>query len=252
IRNFADRIGVAKRENTVDLSLLEFFVREDLNKTAHRVMGVIDPVKLVITNYPEGQVEQMIVDNNPEDDAAGSREIPFSRELYIERADFMEDPPRKFFRLGPGRNVRLKGAYILHCEGFEKNEAGEVTEIHCTYYPDSRSGSDTSGVKAKGTLHWVSIEHAKSAEVRLYSTLFTEPEPLSDPDKDFMELLNPDSLKVIENAYIEPCLLNAKPGDRFQFMRKGYFTVDEDSTAEKPVFNLTTTLKDTWAKQKKK
>jgi len=252
IRNFADRIGVAKRENTVDLSLLEFFVREDLNKTAHRVMGVIDPVKLVITNYPEGQVEQMVIDNNPEDDTAGNREVPFSRELYIERADFMEDPPRKFFRLGPGRNVRLKGAYILHCEGFEKNEAGEVTEIHCTYYPDSRSGSDTSGIKAKGTLHWVSIEHAVPVEVRQYDRLFTEEDPTGHEDKDFTEFINPDSLNVVYPAFVEPSLTTAKPGDRFQFMRKGYFCMDPDSTEDRLVFNRTVTLKDAWKKAQKK
>ena len=252
IVNFCERTGVAKRDNTIELSLLEYFVREQLNRETERVMAVLEPLKVVITNYPEGQSEELEAINNPEDESAGTRMIPFSRELYIEREDFMEDPPRKYFRLGPGRSVRLKNAYIVHCDDFVKDsETGEITEVHCTYYPDSKSGEDTSGVKAKGTLHWVSIEHAKSAEVRMYSTLFTEPEPLSDPDKDFMELLNPESLQIIENAYVEPRLLDVTPGDRFQFMRKGYFTVDEDSTAEKPVFNLTTTLKDTWAKQKK-
>lgn len=253
IVNFCERTGVAKRDNVIELSLLEFFVRQQLNQETDRVMAVLNPLKLVITNYPEGQSEELNAVNNPEDETAGTRMIPFSRELYIEREDFMEDPPKKYFRLGPGRNVRLKNAYILHCEGFVKDpETGEVTEVHCTYYPDSKSGEDTSGVKAKGTLHWVSIPHAKPAEVRLYNTLFTDPEPLSDPDRDFMELLNPESMVVLENAFVEPRLLEVKPGDRFQFMRKGYFCVDKDSTAARPVFNLTTTLKDTWAKQKKK
>ncbi|GAB5553327.1 MAG: glutamine--tRNA ligase/YqeY domain fusion protein [Saprospiraceae bacterium] len=253
IVNFCERTGVAKRDNVIELSLLEYFVRQQLNKETDRVMAVLNPLKLVITNYPEGQSEELNAINNPEDETAGTRTIPFSRELYIERQDFMEDPPKKYFRLGPGRNVRLKNAYILHCEDFVKDpETGEVTEVHCTYYPDSKSGEDTSGVKAKGTLHWVSIPHAKPAEVRLYNTLFTDPEPLSDPDRDFMELLNPESMVVIENAFVEPRLLEVKPGDRFQFMRKGYFCVDKDSTQDRPVFNLTTTLKDTWAKQKKK
>lgn len=253
IVNFCERTGVAKRDNVIELSLLEYFVRQQLNKETDRVMAVLNPLKVVITNYPEGQSEELNAINNPEDETAGSRIIPFSRELYIERQDFMEDPPKKYFRLGPGRNVRLKNAYILHCEDFVKDpETGEVTEVHCTYYPDSKSGEDTSGVKAKGTLHWVSIPHAKPAEVRLYNTLFTDPEPLSDPDRDFMDLLNPESMVVIEQAFVEPRLLDVNPGDRFQFMRKGYFCVDKDSTAERPVFNLTTTLKDTWAKQKKK
>lgn len=253
IVNFCERTGVAKRENVIELSLLEYFVRQQLNQETDRVMAVLNPLKLVITNYPEGQSEALNAINNPEDETAGTRMIPFSRELYIEREDFMEDPPKKYFRLGPGRNVRLKNAYILHCEDFVKDpETGEVTEVHCTYYPDSKSGEDTSGVKAKGTLHWVSIPHAKPAEVRLYNTLFTDPEPLSDPEQDFMELLNPESMVVLENAFVEPRLLEVEPGDRFQFMRKGYFCVDKDSTAERPVFNLTTTLKDTWAKQKKK
>jgi glutaminyl-tRNA synthetase len=252
IVNFCERTGVAKRENVIELNLLEYFVREQLNRETERVMAVLNPLKLVITNYPEGKSEELEAINNPEDEHAGTRMIPFSRELYIEREDFMEDPPKKYFRLGPGRNVRLKNAYILHCEDFIKDpETGEVTEVHCSYYPDSKSGEDTSGIKAKGTLHWVSVAHAKSAEVRMYDTLFTDPEPLSDPDTDFLELLNPESLTLIENAYIEPRLLDVKPGERFQFMRKGYFAVDKDSTADRPVFNLTTTLKDAWAKQKK-
>lgn len=253
IVNFCERTGVAKRENVIELSLLEYFVREQLNRETDRVMAVLNPLKVVITNYPEGQSEELEAINNPEDESAGTRIVPFSREIYIERDDFMENPSKKYFRMGPGRNVRLKNAYIVHCEDFVRDpETGEITEVHCTYYPDSKSGQDTSGVKPKGTLHWVSIAHAKPAEVRLYSTLFTDPEPLSDPDRDFLELLNPASKVVIENAYVEPRLLDVKPGERFQFMRKGYFCVDEDSTPERPVFNLTTTLRDTWAKKKKK
>lgn len=253
LRNFCIRSGLAKRENLIELELFNFCIRESLNKTAPRVMCVLNPLKVVITNYPEGQVEEMEVINNPEDESMGSRKMPFSREIYIEREDFMEDPPRKFFRMGPGRNVRLKGAYILHCEGFKKNEAtGEIEEVHCTYYEDSRSGSDTSGVKAKGVLHWVSIEHAHPVEVRLYDRLFTDPEPTNHEGKDYLEFLNPDSLKVIEKAYAEPSLKSAKAGDQFQFMRKGYYAVDTDSTDDKLIFNLTVTLKDSWAKKQKK
>ena len=253
LRKFCERTGVAKRDNLIDISLLEFSVREELNKTSDRVMGVLNPVKLIITNYPEGQVEEMEMVNNPEDENSGTRKMPFSRELYIERDDFMEDPPKKFFRLGPGRNVRLKGAYIIHCEDFVKDpETGEVTEIHCTYYPDSRSGSDTSGVKAKGTLHWVSVAQALEVEVRLYDRLFTDPTPLGHEGKDFMEFLNRDSLKVLDKVYVEPSLASAKAGAQFQFMRKGYFCVDPDSTEERLVFNQTVTLKDSWAKKQKK
>lgn len=253
LRNFCIRSGLAKRENLIELELFNFCIRESLNKTAPRVMCVLNPLKVVITNYPEGKVEEMEVINNPEDESMGSRKMPFSREIYIEREDFMEDPPRKFFRMGPGRNVRLKGAYILHCEGFKKNEAtGEIEEVHCTYYEDSRSGSDTSGVKAKGVLHWVSIEHAHPVEVRLYDRLFTDPEPTNHEGKDYLEFLNPDSLKVIEKAYAEPSLKSAKAGDQFQFMRKGYYAVDTDSTDDKLIFNLTVTLKDSWAKKQKK
>ncbi len=251
IRNFADRVGVAKRENVIDVSLLEFCVREDLNKTADRAMVVLDPVKLVITNYPEEQVEEMEVINNPEDEHSGTHIMPFTRELYIERADFMEDPPKKYFRLGPGRNVRLKGGYIIHGEGFLKDEDGKITEIHATYYPESRSGSDTSGIKAKGTLHWVSALHAFPVEVRQYDRLFLDEAPGSHKEKDFMEFLNPHSLDVIDHALAEPHLITAKPGDRFQFMRKGYFIVDPDSTDSKLVFNRTVTLRDSWAKKKK-
>lgn len=252
IVNFCNRAGVAKRDNVIEIELLEFSVREILNKTTPRVMGVLNPLKLIITNYPEGQTEEMEMINNPEDESQGSRKVPFSRELYIEREDFMEDPPRKFFRMGPGRNVRLKGAYILHCEDYNKDpETGEILEVYCTYYPESRSGSDTSGIKAKGTLHWVSIPHALEAEVRIYDRLFTDETPTAHDGKDFMEFFNEDSLKVIEKAYVEPSLKAVEPGRRLQFMRKGYFCVDSDSTEDKRVFNLTVTLKDSWGKKKK-
>lgn len=250
LRKFCERTGIAKRNNLQEIELLEFSVREELNRTSARVMGVLNPLKLVITNYEEGKVEELEAINNPEDEAMGSRKIPFSSELYIEQEDFMEDPPKKFFRLGPGRNVRLKNAYIIHCDDFVKDpKTGEVTEVHCSYYPDSRSGSDTSGIKSKGTLHWVSIPHATKAEVRLYDRLFTDPEPTNHEGKDFLEFFNQDSLKVIE-AYVEPGLKGAKVGDQFQFMRKGYFCVDLDSSAEKLVFNQTVSLKDSWKKKK--
>ncbi len=254
LRNFADRVGIAKRDNVIDVSLLEFCVREDLNKTAPRVMVVLNPLKVVITNYPEGKEEMLVLENNPEDENSGSRNVPFSRELYIEREDFMEDPPKKFFRLGPGRNSRLKGAYIIRCDDFVKNsETGEVTELHCTYYPDSKSGSDTSGIKAKGTLHWVSVPHALNVEVRLYDRLFSDPTPDGHEGKDFVEFLNPHSLDIIGNAFAEPSLKNAAVGDRFQFLRKGYFCVDKDSEgSDKLVINRTVTLRDAWAKMQKK
>jgi len=252
IVNFCERAGVAKRDNLIDVGLLEFSVREVLNKEAPRYMAVLDPLKVVITNYPEDKVEQLEAVNNPEDESQGIHHMPFSREIYVERADFMEDPPKKYFRLAPGRNVRLKNAYILHCEDFKKNEAtGEVEEVYCTYYPDSRSGEDTSGVKAKGTLHFVSIEHAREAEVRLYDRLFTDETPTSHDDKDYLEFFNEDSLTVIEKIFIEPALADVAPGDRLQFMRKGYYCADESHTPEKPVFNRTVTLRDTWAKKKK-
>ncbi len=251
IVNFCNRAGVAKRDNLIEIGLLEFSVREILNKTTPRVMGVLNPLKLIITNYPEGQTEEMETINNPEDESQGSRNIPFSRELYIEREDFMEDPPRKFFRLGPERNVRLKGAYIIHCEDYKKDpETGEILEVYCTYYPDSRSGQDTSGVKAKGTLHWVSIPHAIEAEIRMYDRLFTDEAPTSHEDKDYLEFFNKDSLKIIEKAYVEPSLKTVEVGRTLQFMRKGYFCVDPDSNEDKPVFNLTVSLKDSWKKRK--
>ncbi len=250
LRNFADRVGVAKRDNVIDVSLLEFCIREDLNKTAPRVMGVLDPVKLIITNYPANTSENLAIENNPEDPEGGERQVPFSRELYIERDDFMEDPPKKFFRLGPGREVRLKGAYIITCTGFVKDEQGQITEIHATYDPDTKSGEDISGKKVKGTIHWVSAEHAVPAEVRLYDRLFSEPDPTGHEGRDFKEFLNPDSLHVIKTAYVEPSLKEAQPGDRFQFMRKGYYCIDPDTTDEKLVFNQTVTLRDSWAKVK--
>src|SRR5690606_18229561 len=251
IRNFCERIGVAKRENIIDVGLLEFCIREDLNKTAWRRMAVLDPVKLVITNYPENHNETLNGENNPEAvDGEGTRPIPFGRELWIEREDFMENPPKKFFRLGPGLMVRLKHAYIIKCEDFVKDENGNVREIHCTYLPESKSGEDTSGIKVKGTIHWVSVAHAETAEVRLYDRLFNVENPAAEPD--FKSTLNPDSLQIIENAYIEPDLLNAVPGKGYQFIRKGYFTLDTRSTPEKPVFNRTVTLRDTWAKELQK
>ena len=250
LRNFAERVGVAKRDNVIDLSLLEFCIREDLNKTVSRVMGVLDPVKLIITNYPANTSENLAIENNPEDPEGGERQVPFSRELYIERDDFMEDAPKKFFRLGPGREVRLKGAYIIECTNFVKNEQGEITEIHATYDPDTKSGEDISGKKVKGTIHWVSAEHAVPAEVRLYDRLFSEPDPTGHEGQDFKDFLNPNSLHIIETAYVEPSLKEAQPGDRFQFMRKGYYCVDPDRTDEKLVFNQTVTLRDSWAKVK--
>lgn len=251
IRHFAERIGVQKRDNLIDVGLLEFCVREELNKTANRVMAVLDPVKLVITNYPEGQTAELPAENNPEDGSAGFRTVTFSNTLYIEREDFMEEPPKKFFRLGPGLAVRLKYAYIIKCDSFEKDADGNVTTIYCSYIPESLSGGDTSGLKVKGTIHWVSAAHAAKAEVRLYDRLFSVENPASE-EGDFKSFINPNSLEVIKEAYVEPLLLGAKPGDRFQFLRMGYFCADADSKPGKPVFNRTVTLKDTWAKEAKK
>ena len=251
IRTFADKIGVAKRDNVVDVALLEFSLREDLNKTANRVMGILDPVKVIISNYPD-EVEWLEAENNPEDEGAGKRKIPFSKELFIDSSDFMEDPPKKFFRLGPGREVRLKNAYIIKCENFVKDPGtGKITEIQCSYYPSSRSGSDSSGIKVKGTLSWVSVAHALNAEVRLYDRLF-EREDLTNLDEkdDFKNYINPDSLKIIANAKLEPSVKDSKPGDIFQFLRQGYFCVDKDSLSENLVFNRTIMLRDTWAKMK--
>ena len=253
LRNFAERVGVAKRDNVIDFSLLEFCIREDLNKTAPRVMAVLDPVKLVITNYPAHTHETLSIENNPEDPEGGERPVPFSRELYIERDDFMEDPPKKFFRLGPGREVRLKGAYIIHCDDFVKDPAtGVITEIRATYDLNSKSGADTTGKKVKGTIHWVSAEHAVRAEARLYDRLFLDPDPTGHEDHDFKEFINPESLQVLDAVYVEPSLRQAHPGDRFQFMRKGYYCLDPDTADQKLIFNQTVTLRDSWAKQQGK
>jgi glutaminyl-tRNA synthetase len=249
IRNFCDRIGVAKRENLIEMSLLEFCIREDLNKTAWRRMAVLDPVKLIITNYPDGQEELLHGENNPEvEGGEGSRSIPFSKELWIEREDFMEEAPKKFFRLAPGLMVRLKHAYIIQCNDFVKDASGKVTEIHCTYIPESKSGNDTSGINVKGTIHWVSVPHAKTAEIRLYDRLFRVEDPSSE-EGDFKDYINPDSLQIIQNAYIEPDLETAKASKGYQFIRKGYFTLDPDTTQQHLVFNRTVTLKDNWAKK---
>ncbi|GEP50008.1 glutamine--tRNA ligase [Flavobacterium noncentrifugens] len=250
LRNFANGIGIAKRDNLIDVSLLEFYIREDLNKTAPRVMAVLDPVKLVITNYPQEKEEWLDAENNPEDESAGFRKVPFSREIYIEREDFMEDAPSKFFRLSLGKEVRLKNAYIIKGENVIKDADGNITEIHATYDTQSLSGSGTeaSQRKVSGTLHWVSIAHAISAEVRLYDRLFTDEAPDSHKEKDFLEFVNPDSLKVV-TGFVEPSLKEAKNEDKFQFQRLGYFTVDKDSTSEKLVFNKTVGLKDDWAEQ---
>jgi glutaminyl-tRNA synthetase len=249
IRNFADTIGIAKRENLIDVSLLEFHIREHLNKIAPRVMGVLDPVKVVITNYPEGDEEWLETENNPGDESAGTRKIPFSKEIYIERADFKEEANRKFFRLKLGGEVRLKSAYIIKAESCTKDTDGDIIEIQCTYDPKSKSGSGTeeSMRKVKGTLHWVSVKHAIKAEVRLYDRLFTDESPDTHKDKDFMDFINPDSLEVI-TGYLEPSLKEAQIGDRVQFQRLGYFCVDRDSSEEKLVFNRTVGLRDTWAK----
>ncbi|MEZ4976497.1 MAG: glutamine--tRNA ligase/YqeY domain fusion protein [Flavobacteriaceae bacterium] len=249
LRNFVKTVGVAKRDNVIDVALLEFCIREDLNKTAPRVMAVLDPVKLVIDNYTEEE-EWLEAENNPEDEAAGSRKLPFSKELYIEREDFKEEANRKFFRLSLGNEVRLKNAYIIKAESVVKDSEGNITEIHCTYDPLSKSGSGTeeSKRKVKGTLHWVSIKHGVPAEVREYDRLFMHEEPDAQKDVDFIELLNPNSLKILQ-AFVEPSLGSAKIGDRFQFQRLGYFCVDKDSTKEHLVFNKTVGLRDTWAKQ---
>ena len=248
IRNFCEKIGIAKRENLIDMSLLEFCVREDLNKKAHRVMAVLDPIKLTITNYPEGQFETLESENNPEDEHGGSRSIPFSKTLWIEREDFREVAEKKWFRLAPGAMVRLKSAYIIQCEDYLKNDQGEITEIIATYIPESKSGQDTSGLHVKGTIHWVSAHHAHQAEIRLYDRLFSVENPFVE-EGDFKSFLNPNSLSVIEKAYIEPSLVEAKVGFPYQFLRKGYFTLDKNSTKDHLIFNRTVTLKDTWEKK---
>jgi len=248
IHNFIDKIGYTKVEGTIDVGLLEHTVRESLNKTANRMNAVIDPVKLIITNYPEGQVEMMETVNNPEDESAGTREIAFSKELYIEREDFMEEAPKKFFRMTPGQEVRLKSGYIVKCTGCKKDSEGKIEEIYCEYDSQTKSGMPESNRKVKGTLHWVSAVHSLHAEVRLYDRLFSVENPSAD-ERDFRDLLNPDSLKVLTNCRIEASLKDAKPMDHFQFQRIGYFVVDLDSTAEKLVFNRTASLKDSWAKE---
>jgi glutaminyl-tRNA synthetase len=252
IRVFCDKIGVQKRENLIDLSLLEFCVREDLNKSAFRRMAVLDPIKLIITNYPDDVTEELTGENNPEaEDGGGSRVIPFSKELWIEREDFMEEPPKKFFRLGVGLTVRLKYAYIVKCTGYNKDEAGNVTEVFAEYIPESKSGHDTSGINVKGTIHWVSVPDALTGEVRLYDRLFTVEDP-GNAEGNFKEYVNPHSLHVLPNVFIEPALGKAVPGEPYQFLRKGYFCLDESSKEGKLVFNRTVSLKDTWAKEVKK
>jgi glutaminyl-tRNA synthetase len=253
IRNFCKRVGVSKTNGTTELGLLEYFLREDLNKRAPRVMAVLRPLRVVIDNYPEGQVEHMEAVNNPEDAAMGSRSVPFSRVLYIEQEDFREDPPKQYFRLAPGREVRLRYGYFITCTSVVKDAAGQVTEIHCTYDPATRGGNAPDGRKVKSTIHWVSAEHAVDAEVRLYDTLFTREDPNQvEEDQDFTANLNPQSLEVLSGAKLEPSLLGAKPGAKYQFERLGYFSVDPDTTPEKLVFNRTVALRDTWAKIEKK
>jgi glutaminyl-tRNA synthetase len=249
IRRFAEMVGIAKRENVIDVALLEFCIREDLNKRAPRVMAVLNPVKVVLDNYPEGKTEYLETVNNPEDETHGTRMLPFSRELYIERDDFMEDPPKKFFRLSPGNEVRLKSAYIIKAESVEKDADGNITVIHCTFDEQSLSGSEEAKRKVKGTLHWVSAQHAIDAEVRLYDRLFNDPDPDGHKEKNFKEFLNPDSLEILTHCKVEPSLSEASELDHFQFTRLGYFNLDPDTTPGHLVFNKTVGLKDTWAKQ---
>jgi glutaminyl-tRNA synthetase len=246
IREFCDRTGIAKRDNIVDVGLLEFFVREDLNKVAQRRMVVFDPLKIVITNYDKDS-EILKSENNPEDANSGTRDIPFSKELYIERDDFMEVPSKKYFRLAPGQMVRLKSAYIIKCDEVVKDSEGNITEVHCTYIPESKSGNDTSGINVKGTLHWVSIPHAIAIEIKLYDRLFKVEDP-SSAEGDFKDYINPNSLQILPQVYAEPALQTAQINDRFQFIRKGYFVLDMDGTKDKMVFNRTVELKDSWKK----
>lgn len=250
IRNFSERVGIAKRENTIDLSFLEFSVREDLNIRSKRVLAVLNPLKVVITNYPEAQTEELEAINNPEDSSMGTRKIPFSREIYIDKDDFREVPPPKFHRLSPGKDVRLRYAYIITCDEVIKDKnSDEIIELRCTYYPDTKSGSGTSSKKAKGTLHWVSVKDAFNAEVRLYDRLFSIEDPESEDGKDFKEFLNPKSLEIISNCKLEPSLQDAKPGEKLQFERLGYFCVDTKySKPGSPIFNRIVTLRDSWAK----
>lgn len=249
IRNFVEKVGITKTEGIIDVALLEHSVREDLNKTAQRVMGVLNPLKVVITNYPEDEIEMMEAINNPEDESMGTRQVPFTRELYIEREDFMEEPPKKFFRLSPGAEVRLRYAYFITCNEVIKDEQGNITELRCTYDPASYGGNSPDGRKVKATLHWVSATENVEAEIRLYDRLLMVQDPSEYKDVDFRDMLNPESLKVLKKCYIEPFVNNAKPLSHFQFERMGYFCVDTSSTTEKMVFNRTVSLKDTWAKQ---
>jgi len=250
LRDFCSRIGVTKSPNNVEMGVLEFSIREDLNTHSPRALAVLDPIKVVIENYPEGEVEYFDAANHPGNADMGTRKIPFSRELYIERDDFMEDPPKKYFRLGPGREVRFRYAYYLTCTDFEKDADGNITEIRCTYDPESRGGNTEDGRKVKGTIHWLSCEHARSATVRLYDRLFNVPHPKPNQDEDFTSLLNPDSLVTLGNAFVEESLANAAPESRFQFERLGYFVTDlNDHSESAPVFNRTVTLRDTWAKK---
>ncbi|MDR2085076.1 MAG: glutamine--tRNA ligase/YqeY domain fusion protein [Bacteroidales bacterium] len=249
IRTFHEKVGIAKRENVIEMELLEFMIREDLNKKAPRVMAVIDPVKLIIDNYPEGKTEYFSTENNPEDPNAGTRNIPFSNELYIEREDFMEDPPKKFFRLSPGNEVRLKSAYIIKCTSVKKDSKGKIIAIHCDYDSETRSGAPQSNRKVKGTLHWVSAKHAINAEVRIYDRLFNDPNPDGHKDIDYLEFLNPESITVKNNCKLEPSLANAKKGIGYQFQRLGYFCLDKYADNENLIFNKTVGLKDTWSKK---
>jgi glutaminyl-tRNA synthetase len=248
LRRFWAEVGVAKRENVIELARLEAAVREELNRTAPRALAVLRPLKVVIVNYPEGRSEEVEAINNPEDPAAGVRKLPFSRELWIERDDFLEDPPKKFFRLAPGREVRLRFAYLVRCEEVVKDASGEVVELRCTYDPATRGGDAPDGRKVKGTIHWVSARHARRAEVRLYDTLFTVADPLAEEGRDFTEFLNPASLEVVSDAFLEPSLAGSAPGTTVQFERLGYFCADPDGTAERPVWNRTVTLRDSWGK----
>ncbi len=253
IRNFAERIGVAKRDNIIDVALLEYSLRENLNKVTQRRMAVLHPLKVIITNYPENKIEELDAINNPEDSSFGKRKIPFTKEIYIESKDFMEDPPKKFFRLSPGTEVRLRYAYIIRCEKVIKDETGNIIELQCTYDPETKSGSDKSGKKVKGTIHWVSSKFSFDAEVRLYDRLFSTEDPSGNKEKDFKEFINPNSLEIINNAKLEPSLKSAKSGERYQFERLGYFCVDTKNSYDgKLVFNRTVTLRDTWAKISKK
>lgn len=250
IRDMCERVGVARRNTVTELALLEHCLREDLNRRAPRRMAVLNPLKVVITNYPEGQAEEFAAVNNPEDDSMGTRSVPFSREIYIERDDFMEDPPRRFYRLAPGREVRLRYACLITCTDVVKDADGNVVEVHCTYDPESRGGNAPDGRRVQGTIHWVSVAHAERVEVRLYDNLFTDPDPAgaaSDSGGDFVDLINRDSLEVA-TAMAEPSLATAQPGDRYQFERLGYFCADPDSAKGAPVFNRTTTLRDSWAR----